>query len=192
MRFWRKKVSVTAAPSPTTSWTVDNAHTTVGFKVTHLVISSVNGRFNKFSGTAEFDEKAGVLTSVKAVIDANSIDTNEPDRDAHLRKGDFFDVEHHPNITFEAARIDFKSGKFKGKLTIRGVTKEVDFKVEGGKTATDPWGNRHLAFSFKGEINRNDFGVSWNKTLDKGGVVVGNTVAISIEGEALQKKLLAE
>lgn len=180
------------ADAKTTAWSVDNAHTTVGFKVTHLVISSVNGRFNKFSGTGDFDEKAGILTNVKAVIDADSIDTNEPDRDKHLRTGDFFDVEHHPHITFEAARVDFKAGKFKGKITIRGVTKEVDFKAEGGKTATDPWGNKHLAFSFRGQINRSEFGVSWNKTLDKGGLVVGEKVDLVIEGEALQKKLVAQ
>jgi len=171
---------------------LDESHTQVGFKIKHLVISTVSGRFNKFKGGFKFDSGSGKLENLKISIDADSIDTNEPDRDKHLRGKDFFDVEKFKTLEFVAKDVTYKNNKpmaIKGNLTIHGVTKPVNLKVDFKGEATDPWGNQRVAFEANSRVNRKDFGLKWNKALDKGGVMIADEVDIIIEGEAiLQKK----
>ena len=170
------------------SYKLDESHTTIGFKVKHLVISTVTGRFNKFEGSGSFDEKSKTLKDLKATIQVASIDTNEPDRDKHLKSADFFNADKFPTITAEIKTASFSKGDestLKLKLKIRDVTKDIDFATKFLGTVTDPWGNKRLAFEGRGKINRKDFGVSWNKTLDKRGVMVDDMVEIFIEGEAI-------
>ncbi len=170
------------------SYKLDESHTTIGFKVKHLVISTVTGRFNKFEGSGSFDEKTKTLKDLKATIQVSSIDTNEADRDKHLKSPDFFNTDKFPTISAEIKSANFSKAddaSLKLKLKIRDVSKEIDFAAKFLGTVTDPWGNKRIAFEGKGKINRKDFGVSWNKTLDKGGVMVDDMVEIFIEGEAI-------
>lgn len=172
------------------SYTPDLAHSQVGFSVKHMMVSKVPGKFDRYEGTVEFDEKAMRFTKLTATIDAASINTDNERRDNHLRSADFFDVANHPDITFEmtAYRGDAEGGTMEGRLTIRGVTKPVTLDVEIGGLVTDPWGNRRLGFSLGGKINRQDFGLSWNKLLETGGVVVGDSVKLIIDIEAIGKQ----
>ncbi|MGE4107776.1 MAG: YceI family protein [Bacteriovoracia bacterium] len=170
------------------SYKLDESHTTIGFKVKHLVISTVTGRFNKFEGSGNFDEKTKTLKDLKATIQVSSIDTNESDRDKHLKSPEFFNADKFPTITAEIKSANFAKAdddSLKLRLKIRDVTKDVDFVAKFLGTVTDPWGNKRIAFEGKGKVNRKDFGVSWNKTLDKGGVMVDDMVEIFIEGEAI-------
>ncbi|EPG65570.1 YceI family protein [Leptospira wolffii] len=167
---------------------IDSSHTGVGFKVKHLAIANVNGNFKEFSGKFGFDEKTNALTGLDVTIKASSINTNDSDRDAHLKKGDFFDVDKYPELTFKVANADIKKGgvsKVKGDLTIKGVTKPVVLNVKFLGSAKDPWGNQKLAFEAETKIKRTDFGLTWNKTLETGGVLVGEEVTIQIEGQAV-------
>lgn len=170
---------------------LDEGHSNVGFKIQHLVISKVTGRFNKFEGTFDHDEKKGTLENINVKIMANSIDTNEADRDKHLKAADFFDVEKYPTIEFVGTKVNYKNKKptsVEGNLTMRGVTKPVTLKYESKGSVTDPWGNNRIAFEASTKISRKDFGLNWNKTLDKGGVVVGEDVNVIIEGEGIQEQ----
>lgn len=173
------------------TYKIDESHTQVGFKIKHLVISTVSGRFNKFSGEFKFDSKTGKLEGLKTSIDASSIDTNEPDRDKHLKSKDFFDVQKFKTLEFVAKDVSYESSKpseIKGDLTIHGITKPVVLKVEFKGEATDPWGNQRAAFEARTQVNRKDFGLKWNKNLDKGGVMIADDVVIQIEGEAILQK----
>ena len=174
------------------TYKLDESHTQIGFKIKHLVISTVSGRFNKYSGTFNFDPATGKLEGIKTSIEAASIDTNEPDRDKHLRGPDFFDVEKFKTIEFVSKNIKNKGkspAEVKGDLTIHGITKPITLAVTYNGTTTDPWGNERIAFEATGKVNRKDFGLKWNKSLDKGGVMIADDVNIVIEGEAiLQKK----
>lgn len=179
----------------TTAWAgeykLDESHTQIGFKIKHLVISTVSGRFNKFSGGFQYDSQSGKLEDLKISIQAASIDTNEPERDKHLKSADFFDVEKFPNLTFESKKIiskENKPSKIEGELTIHGVKKPVILDVDYKGTAKDPWGNESVVFEATGALNRKDFGLKWNKSLDKGGVMIADDVKIVIEGEALLQK----
>lgn len=166
---------------------IDTGHSSVGFKVKHLVISTVSGRFNKFEGTFDFDEKTGRLKDVDMSIDVSSIDTNEPKRDKHLRSADFFDVKKFPKMTFRGKKVvykDKKPVKVRGELMLHGHKKKVTLDVTYNGTVTDPWGNKKLGFEATTEINRRDFGINWSKKLDSGGLVVSEKVKIHIEGEA--------
>lgn len=166
----------------TTKWVLDTAHSELNFKVKHLMISNVKGNFKDFS--AAFEGEDFVNSKVTATVDVASIFTRNEDRDNHLRSADFFDVEHFPNITFEGTSISQKDEDeftLVGNLTIKGQTKEVKLNVEYGGVSKDPWGNEKLGFSIQGKINRNDFGLSWNSTLETGGVLVSEEV--KIEGE---------
>lgn len=173
------------------TYKIDESHTQVGFKIKHLVISTVSGRFNKFSGEFKFDSKTGKLEGLKTSIDASSIDTNEPDRDKHLKSKDFFDVQKFKTLEFVAKDVSYEGSKpseIKGDLTIHGITKPVVLKVEFKGEATDPWGNQRAAFEVRTKVNRKDFGLNWNKNLDKGGVMIADDVDIQIEGEAILQK----
>lgn len=172
---------------------IDPAHTQVLFKVRHLGISNVTGRFDVFEGSYTFDPDNAASSSVEATISAASVDTNEADRDKHLRSDDFLNVEKHPNITFKSKSVTKDPGDsddytIVGDLTINGVTKEVELDAEYGGHTTDPWGNGRTAFEAETKINRKDFGLTWNKALDAGGFVVGDEVKITLEVEGIHKK----
>jgi len=178
-------VSTSALAAP---YAIDPSHTEMGFSIRHLMISNVKGRFRKFTGTFDFDPVKNQLSNINVEIDAASIDTNEPDRDKHLRTNDFFGVEKYPKITFKSEKIDYtadgKPVKAQGPLTIRDITKPVVVDLEYRGSITDGWGNNKIAFLATTKIDRKDYGIKWNKALDKGGVTVGDEVIITIEGEA--------
>jgi len=166
-------------------WTLDVPHTSVQFKVSHLVISKVVGNFGEFSANLEFDGKDVTSGKVDMTVKVASINTDNPDRDKHLRSGDFFAVENHPDITFKSRKVVKGSdNKFQlvGDLTIRGVTKEVTFDCVFNGAVTF-MGTSKAGFTAKTTINRQDFGVSWNKIIDGGGLVVGDEVEITLELE---------
>ncbi len=181
--------TATATATALTTWTIDSVHTNVEFAVRHLMIATVRGRFAELSGTVITDATDPAKGHVDLRIDAASIDTRQPQRDAHLRSADFFDVENHPALTFRSSRIeDVKGNRFKlvGDLTIRGVTREVvlDVTVEGrGK---DPWGGERAGFSATTRINRSEFGLTWNQVLETGGLTVGDEVKIAIDVELIK------
>ena len=165
----------------TQTWNIDTTHSGVNFSVRHMVIAKVRGRFTRFSGSLSGD--ASDLTSAKLVaeVDADSIDTNMSDRDAHLRSPDFFDAATFPKLTFSSTRIERAGeGQYKahGDLSIRGVTKPVVFDLAVHGQAKDPWGNDRTAFTLETSIDRSDFGLRWNQDLDLGGIVVGDEIRI--------------
>lgn len=160
---------------------VDTTHTTVGFSVKHLMISTVRGNFGSFEGTFSLDPKTGKLSALEGSIDATSINTNNQKRDDHLRAPDFFDVANHPKITFKMTGI--KGDKVTGDLTMRGVTKKVTLEYDFGGTTVDPRGTPKAAFSLEGKIKRSDFGIKWNQAIEAGGVAVSDEVKLSIEIE---------
>jgi polyisoprenoid-binding protein YceI len=173
------------------TWDIDPAHSVAGFSVRHLMVSKVPGEFGKVSGTVNLDDKDISKSTVEATIDVSTVTTRDPKRDEHLKSGDFFDVAKFPTITFKSKRVQKAgAGKLKvvGDLTIHGVTKEVTLNVEGpNKEVKDPWGNTKSGASATTKIDRKDFGLTWNKSLDGGGVVVGDEVAITIDVELLKK-----
>jgi polyisoprenoid-binding protein YceI len=179
------------AAAVTSTWQIDPAHSAAQFAVKHLAISTVRGAFTSVKGTVQFDDKDISKSSVDVAIDVNSVDTRQPDRDKDLRSDHFFDAEHFPTITFKSKRVEQVSpGKLKitGDLTIHGITKEVVLDVDGPTAPVkDPWGNQRMAISATTKINRQDFGVKWNATMDNGGVVVADDVSITIDAEMIPK-----
>jgi len=164
---------------------IDASHSSVRFKIRHLV-SKVTGEFGRFSGMINFDEDNINNSTVKAVIEADSIDTNNTKRDDHLRNKDFFEVETYPEIVFLSERVE--AGKLIGNLTLHGVTREVVMDLEQHGVAQDPWGNTRAGFTASTTIDRKEFGIVYNKTMDQGGLLLGEDVAIEIEIEAIRKK----
>jgi polyisoprenoid-binding protein YceI len=179
------------AAAANSNWQIDPAHSSAQFSVRHLAISTVRGAFSKVTGSVVFDDKEVSKSTVEVTIDANSVDTRVPDRDNDLRSEKFFDVAHYPSITFKSRKVEqLAPGKLKvtGDLTIRGTAKEVVLDVEGPTAPVkDPWGNTRNAATATTKINRQDFGVKWNATLDNGGVVVGDDVSIIIDVELVKK-----
>ena len=181
---------VIPASSFASSWEIDNSHTHAGFSVRHMMVSNVKGDFGKVEGVLQLDDKDVTKSTVEATIDATTIDTREPKRDAHLKNPDFFDVEKHPSITFKSTKVEKAKGdklKVTGDLTIKGKTKSVVLNVDFPKTevalpAQMGGGVKRGAIATT-TINRQDFGVSWNSKLDKGGLAVGDEVAITLEIE---------
>jgi polyisoprenoid-binding protein YceI len=171
----------------TRTYNLDPAHTTLEFVVRHLMITKVRGRFSKFEGTITLAPESSVPTSVKAAIEAASIETKEPQRDDHLRSADFLDAEHHPQLTFVSSRIegDERSFKIFGTLTIRGTSRPVAFDASFEGRVNDPWGNERIGYAAHTTINRKDFGLTWNQALETGGVVVGDEVRIELNVEAI-------
>jgi polyisoprenoid-binding protein YceI len=160
---------------------VDPSHSEIGFKVKHLMISNVKGNFSKFSGSYELDK--GKLTSLVGEVEVATIDTGIEKRDNHLRSEDFFYAKKYPKMTFKMTK--FSGDSVTGELTIRGVTKTLSFDAELSGTVKDPWGNVRSAMTLEGKINRMDYGLQWNKALEAGGVVVGDTVKMEIELEGI-------
>jgi polyisoprenoid-binding protein YceI len=171
----------------TTTYHIDPKHSDAQFAVTHLMISTVRGEFHGVNSTVVYDNSDPSRSSVEATIDATTVDTREPDRDKHLKSADFFDVADHPTMTFKSTKVEADgSNKLKviGDLTIRGVTKTAVFEVTMPKPAIkDPWGMQRTGISGTTKINRQEFGVAWNKNLDSGGVVVGDDVQITLDVE---------
>src|SRR5512144_622376 len=179
-----------AALAQATTWNLDPAHSSASFTVRHLVISNVRGDFQKFTGAVQLDEKDVSKSTVEATLQAASIDTGIPDRDKHLRSPDFLDAEKFPTITFKSTKVEKGAdGKLKvtGDLTMKGVTKPVVLAVDGPTAEIkDPWGNTRRGLSASTTINRKDWGLTWNKTIEAG-PVVGDEVKIAIEGELLKQ-----
>jgi len=173
----------------TTTYSIDPKHSFAQFGVTHLMISTVRGEFHGVNGTVVVDDSDIAKSSVQVTIDATTVDTREPDRDKHLKSPDFFDVAKYPTITFNSTKVENAgNGKLKvtGDLTIRGVTKTVVLEVSNPKAPIkDPWGLQRTAVSGTTKLNRQDFGVAWNKTLDAGGVVVSDNVDITLDIEMI-------
>jgi polyisoprenoid-binding protein YceI len=179
------------AAVPAGTWELDSSHTGVQFKVRHLMVSYVRGDFEKISGKIVYDEQDVSKSSADITIDAASINTRVAKRDKHLRSADFLDVAKHPSITFKSKKVE-KAGdgklKMTGDLTIRGATREVVLEVEGPTPPIkDPQGKTRVGGVASTRINRNDFGLTWNKALEAGGVVVGEEVEITIDIEILKE-----
>jgi polyisoprenoid-binding protein YceI len=168
------------------SWNLDPSHSSVDFSVRHLGFSTVRGRFGSFDLDVTTDD-AGVPTFIKSNIDASTITTGSPDRDAHLRSADFFDTDNHPYITFESTAInrDGDDLEIVGNLTIRGTTHPVTFEAEVTGPVNDPWGNPRLATEAKGKINRTKWGLTWNQILEAGGLMVSEEVKFSINAQVV-------
>lgn len=175
----------TATLPQTGTWTIDPAHTVVGFTAKHLMVSKVRGSFKSFSGTITVAEPIEE-SSIEVSIDAASIDTGTADRDNHIRSADFLDIENHRELTFKSTAVREVGSQFEvdGELTIIGVAKPVTLAVEFDGTATDPWGNTKAAFSATTTINREEWGLSWNAPLETGGVLVSKEIGIQIEVQA--------
>lgn len=168
------------------TYNVDIAHSNVGFKVKHMMISNVVGSFDTFSGTFEYDEKTKVFKSLIGDIDASSINTSIAKRDEHLKSPDFFDVAKYPAIKF--VLISVKDDKAYGKLTMHGVTKDITLELENNGMIKDPSGKTRVGVSLKGTINRKDFGLTYNTIIEAGGIAIGENVKIEVELEGILQK----
>jgi len=170
----------------TGTWTIDPLHSEVGFSVRHMMVSKVRGKFTKFSGELVTGENP-LASSVTAEIDLASIDTGAEQRDGHLRSPDFFDTENHPFMSYRSTGIRAKGDGYvvDGELTLKGVTKNVPLTLELNGFGPDPYGGTRAGFTASGEINRQDFGVTWNAAMEHGGVVVSDKVNILLEIEAV-------
>jgi polyisoprenoid-binding protein YceI len=177
------------ATAAKTTWKIDPAHSHIEFAVRHMMITTVKGRFGGVEGTVQLDDADPSAADVDVRIDAASIDTREPQRDAHLRSADFFDAEQHPHITFRATRPISRRGNaftLVGDLKMHGVTKEVALDVTDEGRGKDPWGNERLGFSAATKVKRSDFGLTWNQALETGGVLVGDEIKISLDLELVK------
>jgi polyisoprenoid-binding protein YceI len=166
------------------TWNIDTSHSEIGFSVRHMMISKVRGQFKSFEGNLYIDADNPAFSRVAGSIDVASIDTREEQRDAHLRSGDFFDVDNFPKMSFQSTRIEHQSGnryKVYGNLTIKHITREIAFDVTDEGKGQDPWGNQRWGVSATAKINRKDFGLTWNVALETGGWLVGDEITISTE-----------
>lgn len=173
------------------TYMIDTAHSSVGFQIKHLAIAKVNGTFNDFGGSFVFAPGKADTWTVEAEIQMASVNTGNEKRDAHLKNEDFFDVEKYPTMTFKSTGVKMASdseGQLMGELTMHGVTKPVVLDLEFNGAITDPWGNEKVGFSAYGTINRTDWGLTFNKALDAGGLMIGEKVKISLEIEAAKQK----
>ena len=168
-------------------WTIDPAHTEVGFGVRHLMISTVKGRFADVKGVVEFAD--GAEPKLDVTIGVASLDTREDKRDAHLRSQDFFDAEKYPEIRFVSTKTVRTDGGWTitGNLTMHGVTKPVTLAATEEGTGRDPWGNERMGFSAHGKLDRRVFGLTWNAALETGGVLVGDDIKLNIEAELVKQ-----
>jgi polyisoprenoid-binding protein YceI len=180
----------TVVQAETARWDIDPDHSTIEFRVAHMVVSKTSGRFKDYQGFVEMDANAKTLKSIEATIRAESIDTNHDKRDAHLRNADFLDVERFPTMTYKMKQSRKQGDVYTilGDLTLRGATKEVTLSGTFNGVTKDPWGNTRAGFSAEGTLNRKDFGLVWDKVLDNGGLVVGNEVHIHLDIECIKAR----
>ena len=172
------------------NYSIDTSHSSVGFVARHAMITKVRGAFNEFTGEAVVDGANPGASSVKVVIDVNSVDTRNQGRDGHLRSADFFDVEKYPNITFVSTKVeatDDDEVEITGDLTIKDVTKTVTIPFEFTGAATDPFGNERVGFEGDIDVNRKDWGLTWNAALETGGVLVSEKVKLVFEISAIKQ-----
>jgi polyisoprenoid-binding protein YceI len=169
-------------------WKVDPSHSTIGFVARHLMVSKVRGHFAKFDGTITVAEDP-LQSKVEAVVEIDSVTTNDDTRDGHLKSADFFDLEKNPTMTLVSTGIEPAKGDhyvLHTNLTINGITKPVDFDLEFEGVEKDPWGGLRAGFTAEAEVNRKDWGLEWNVALETGGVLVGEKVKIVLEIEAVK------
>jgi polyisoprenoid-binding protein YceI len=177
----------------TTKWALDPTHSEVNFKVRHLMVSNVSGHFKNFNATVETEGDDLSTAKVHFTADVNSVSTNNEQRDGHLKTGDFFDVENHPQIIFDGnkmEKVDGQNYKVHGNLTMRGVSKPITLNVEFGGIMKDPWGNDRAGFEVSTKINRKDFGVSFGMVSETGGLMLGEEVTINANTEFVKEKAL--
>lgn len=175
--------------SLTGTYTIDPSHSQIGFGARHAMVTKVRGRFKEFSGTGFFDAETPANSNLQVTIQANSIDTNNVDRDAHLRSNDFFSMEEFPVITFVStsfSQVDAQTYSVTGDLTIKGISKPITFNLEFTGTAVDPWGNTRVGFEGKTTVNRTDWGVNFNAALEAGGVLVSEKISLEFEISAIR------
>ena len=183
-------VLVAALPATAQTWKIDSAHSSASFTVKHMMVSNVHGRFGKVEGTIVYDGQNVAPAQVETTIDATTITTDNEKRDAHLKSPDFFDAAGFPTITFKSKRVEaVGAGKFKlvGDLTMRGKTKEVVLDVEGPTAPVNAQGSQRVGVTATTTLNRHDYGVSWSRTMDGGGYVVGDDVKVTIELELIKQ-----
>jgi polyisoprenoid-binding protein YceI len=179
------------AMAQSSTWKTDNAHSNVKFTVTHLVVSEVDGAFKSYNGTIVSSKPDFTDAQITFTVDVNSVDTDNDNRDKHLKSDDFFNAEKFPQMTFKSTSFKKVSGnkyELEGDLTIRDVTKRVKFDVTFGGTIKDPWGNTKAGFKAKGTVNRFDYNLKWNTLTEAGGAVVGKEVEITLNLEFVQQK----
>lgn len=169
-------------------WNVDPDHSTIEFRASHMVVSKTTGRFMDYSGFIDMDAEAGFVKAIEATIKTASVNTVHEKRDAHLRNPDFFDVEKYPTMNYKMKSYKKTDEGYTaiGDLTLRGVTREITLSGDFNGTTKDPWGNMRAGFNGEGKLNRKDFGMVWNKTLDSGGLVVGDEVQIRLDIECIK------
>lgn len=189
--IWIGFISCLALPVFGSTWEIDDSHTAAKFKIRHLMVSNVYGQITGAKGTIEINDKDATKTTGNISLDVATINTNNEKRDAHLKNEDFFEVSKYPTITYQIKKVSkAKGGKYtmEGDLTLRGVTKPVTLKdVELSPSVKDPWGGVRRGLSGTTSINRKDFGLTWNKSLDGGGVVLGETVEVEVAAELKEK-----
>ncbi len=173
-------------------WDIDGAHSAAHFSIRHMMIANVRGEFTKISGSVALDEQDITRSKVEGAVEVGSINTREADRDGHLKSGDFFDATKFPKISFRSAKIAKDIGGkliLSGELTIRDVTKPITLEVEEvTPQMKDPWGKLRFGASARGQINRKDFGLTWNKAIEGGGLLVGEQVNLTFEAEFVRRE----
>jgi len=168
------------------SWQLDPGHTYIGFTGRHLMVATVRGEFEQFSGTVEFDEQDITRSKADILIDVASVTTRNAQRDEHFRSADFFDVEHYPYIIFKSKRVimqDAQHGQLIGDLTIRNITREVVLDGEYSGVSKTPWNTYSAGFSLRGKVNRKEWGLNWNMVLAGGGLIAGDEITLAIDLE---------
>ena len=174
----------------TTKWAIDPTHSEIGFKVKHMMFTNVSGKFGTYDATISAEEDDFTKSSIAFSANIDSINTNNSDRDNHLKSADFFDAENHPKLTFVSSsftNIDDENYELAGDLTIHGVTKPVKLATEFSGLMKDPWGNTKVGLNIEGKINRKDWGLNWNSALETGGVLVSEEVKLNIELQLLKQ-----
>jgi polyisoprenoid-binding protein YceI len=168
----------------TTKWAIDPTHSEIGFKVKHMMFTNVSGKFGTYEANIATEGDDFTKSNIEFSADINSVDTNNSDRDNHLKSGDFFDAESHPKMIFKSTsltKVDDENYELTGDLTFKGITKTVKLPAEVSSVMKDPWGNSKIGLNIFGKINRKDWGLNWNSALETGGVLVGEEVKLNIE-----------
>jgi polyisoprenoid-binding protein YceI len=182
--------TTTGLEAVTGTWTIDPTHTTIGFSARHAMVAKTRGRFAEFEGTLVLDGANIAASKADLTIQAASLDTKTADRDAHLKSADFLDVENFPTLTFATTSVQHKGGDdfvLVGDLTIHGVTKSVEIAVELVGVNGDPWGGTRIGLEGRTEISRKDFGLTWNVAIEGGGILVGDSIKIELDVEAVKQ-----